>query len=221
MPRTVAIMQPYFFPYGGYFRLFEHADLFVIYDCVQFPRRGYVHRNRLPQAADGSGDLMWLTLPLAKQARDVRICDLRFAPQAADAWSERLTRFGPLQGLDRRDPEYDAALRAVTDDGDVTAYLAATLGLTCARLGLSCATARSSDLDLPADLTGQDRILEIARAHGAEVYLNAPGGRALYEASAFAQAGIDLQFLPDATGPFHSVLFDIAQRAPRQDSPSP
>jgi hypothetical protein len=40
-------MQPYFVPYAGYFRLFAASDLFVIYDCVQFPRRGWVHRNRL------------------------------------------------------------------------------------------------------------------------------------------------------------------------------
>jgi hypothetical protein len=49
---TVAIMQPYFIPYAGYFRLFAATDLFVIYDCVQFARRGWVHRNRLP---DGAG----------------------------------------------------------------------------------------------------------------------------------------------------------------------
>ena len=44
---TMAIMQPYFIPYAGYFRLFAASDLFVIYDCVQFPRRGWVHRNKL------------------------------------------------------------------------------------------------------------------------------------------------------------------------------
>ena len=60
---TFAVMQPYFFPYAGYFRLFAASDLFVIYDCVQFPRRGWVHRNLLP---DASGSERWLTLPLEK-----------------------------------------------------------------------------------------------------------------------------------------------------------
>ena len=36
----LGIMQPYFFPYAGYFRLFAHVDEFVIFDCVQFRRRG-------------------------------------------------------------------------------------------------------------------------------------------------------------------------------------
>src|SRR5215212_9434208 len=74
---TVAIMQPYFVPYAGYFRLFAASDLFVIYDCVQFPRRGWVHRNLL---VDASGEARWLTLPIEKAAQNVLIRDLSFAP---------------------------------------------------------------------------------------------------------------------------------------------
>ena len=59
----IAIMQPYFIPYAGYFRLFQSVDLFVVYDCIQFARRGYVHRNQLPNFTD---ELSWITLPLAK-----------------------------------------------------------------------------------------------------------------------------------------------------------
>src|SRR5260370_23913658 len=70
-------MQPYFTPYGGYFRLFAASDLFVIYDCVQFPQRGWVHRNRL---VDRAGKERWLTLPLAKAPQSVLIADLRFPP---------------------------------------------------------------------------------------------------------------------------------------------
>src|SRR5437764_15470200 len=85
--RTVAIMQPYFVPYAGYFRLLAASDLFVIYDCVQFPRRGWVHRNQIP---DAHGRAAWLTLPLAKAPQEVLIRDLAF-PEAAEAMlAERL-----------------------------------------------------------------------------------------------------------------------------------
>ena len=80
-PFAVAIMQPYFLPYAGYFRLFAATDLFVIYDCVQFPRRGWVHRNRL---VDASGKERWLTLPLAKVPQRTLIRDLCFASDAID-----------------------------------------------------------------------------------------------------------------------------------------
>jgi hypothetical protein len=86
-PFTVAIMQPYFFPYAGYFRLFAASDLFVIYDCVQFPRRGWVHRNRLVHV---SGAERWLTLPIEKAPQSVLIRDLRFQPNAAQILADRL-----------------------------------------------------------------------------------------------------------------------------------
>src|SRR6185437_7330472 len=87
---TIAIMQPYFIPYAGYFRLIAQADLFVVYDCVQFPRRGWLHRNKL---LDAQGQEQWLTLPLTPAPQDVKICDLAFPPDAAERLAERLQPF--------------------------------------------------------------------------------------------------------------------------------
>ena len=72
---VVAVMQPYFMPYAGYFRLFAAADLVAIFDCVQFPRRGWVHRNRLPGR---NGETQWLTLPLQKATTGTQINNLKF-----------------------------------------------------------------------------------------------------------------------------------------------
>ena len=87
---TIAIMQPYFAPYAGYFRLMEVADIFVVYDCVQFPRRGWVHRNKL---STSNGTMKWLTLPLLKQPQDIHIKDLLFLEEAQTLWTERLLPF--------------------------------------------------------------------------------------------------------------------------------
>ena len=76
---VVAVMQPYFMPYAGYFRLFAAADLVAIFDCVQFPRRGWVHRNRLPSR---KGEARWLTLPLQKVRTSTQISKLRFTGNA-------------------------------------------------------------------------------------------------------------------------------------------
>ena len=75
----IAVIQPYFMPYAGYFRLFAAADEVVLYDCVQFPRRGRVHRNILP---DSHANPRWLTLPLQKANMGVKIQDLSFAEDA-------------------------------------------------------------------------------------------------------------------------------------------
>jgi hypothetical protein len=200
MSHTIAIMQPYFLPYVGYFRLFAASDLFVIYDCVQFPRRGWVHRNRL---IDAHGRERWLTLPLAKAPRAALIRDLRFSPDAGDLLAERLRSF-PLA---TEDPDVQAILAAVRDlRGSPLDYIERLLQQVVGYLGLRWRVVRSSTLDVPPEIRGQQRIVEIARRLRASRYVNAPGGRDLYDFSAFAAAGIDLRFLDPYTGPSSSIL---------------
>src|SRR4051794_29427050 len=186
---TIAVMQPYFMPYAGYFRLFQASDLFVIYDCVQFPRRGWVHRNRLP---DTRGVNRWLTLPLAKAPRDVLIRDLRFSPNAHELLAERLRSFH-LATEDRDVREILVAMGDVS--GSPVSYLERLLEQVVRYLALPWRVLRSSTLGMPAGLRGQDRILEVARQLGATHYVNTPGGTGLYDVDAFAEAGIQLHFL--------------------------
>jgi WbqC-like protein family len=198
---TVAIMQPYFFPYAGYFRLFAASDLFVIYDCVQFPRRGWVHRNKL---IDVSGEARWLTLPLEKAPQSVLIRDLRFPPNAAQLLAERLQSF-PLAAA--ATPATEHVLAALADiRGTPLDYIERLLEITVAYCGLPWRVVRSSTLDVPPEFHGQDRILEIARRLGASRYINASGGRELYDPAVFDKAGIELRFLADYHGPNASIL---------------
>jgi hypothetical protein len=207
-PFTVAVMQPYFVPYAGYFRLFAAADLFVVYDCVQFPRRGWVHRNKL---VDASGAARWLTLPLAKAAQDVLIKELRFPAGAASILAERLRPFG-LEAAPADHPVL-ATLRDVADTPSI--YLERLLASVAGHCGLPWNVVRSSTLGLAHDLHGQARILEIARRVGAERYVNPPGGRTLYDAATFEGAGLELRFLADYQGPKVSILQRILRETPQ------
>lgn len=200
-PFTVAVMQPYFAPYAGYFRLFTASDLFVIYDCVQFPRRGWVHRNQLH---DRNGQPRWLTLPLAKAPQEVAIKDLRFADDAPALWDERLRPFA----LTPTDASAFGPIGAALTDlsGSPVDHIERLLRVCAGYCGGPWNVIRSSSLDIPAHLYGQDRILEIARRTGARRYVNAPGGRALYDPEAFAGRGIELRFLEPYEGPKVSIL---------------
>lgn len=206
---TVAIMQPYFLPYAGYFRLLAQADLFVVYDCVQFPRRGWVHRNQL---IDRAGQERWLTLPLAHAPQAVLIRDLAFADNAEAEMAERLAPFDlatPLAG------ELGAILdRLARPQGRPVDYIVGLLETVTGRLDLPWRVAWSSELGLDPGLRGQARIIEIARRHGASRYLNAPGGRELYDDQAFAAAGLELAFLPPYAGPGGSILQRLLHEAP-------
>ena len=208
---SVAIMQPYFVPYAGYFRLLLAADLFVIYDCVQFPRRGWVHRNRLP---DQHGKLQWLTLPLAKAPQTTAIQDLAFRPGAAAALAGETARFPVLQRPNGRGAGLLEALQSVA--GTPVSYIERLLQHCAGQLGLPWRSIRSSTLGIAPEVTGQERILAIAAALRARCYVNPPGGRALYDPARFAAAGIQLRFLPDYPGNPASILGRLLVEAPEQ-----
>lgn len=201
---AVAIMQPYFLPYAGYFRLIAQTDVFVVYDCVQFPRRGWLHRNKL---LDTRGEEQWLTLPLKPAAQDVKIADLAFADDAQAALVDRLR---PFPVAFREGPHAPLLERLRRAEGRPVDYIVDLLEIASRTLGLPWSIVRSSSLAVPENFRAQDRILEIARRLGATRYVNAPGGRELYDAEAFSQAGIELRFLEPWTGAGGSILQRLA-----------
>ena len=212
-PKTIAVMQPYFVPYRGYFRLFEEADLVVLYDCVQFPRRGFVHRNRL---ADAKGEPAWLTLPLAKAPREALICDLEFAADAEAVLRRRARRFPVLRPL--LEDEHNPWGPLLFDlSGAPVDYIAGWLEACCGMLDIPFKAVRSSTLRLAPELKGQDRILAICRELGATRYVNAPGGRELYNADAFQEAGIELKILDEYHGSNLSILYRLLSERPKDD----
>lgn len=206
--RRVAIMQPYFAPYLGYWRLLAGVNLFVIYDCVQFPRRGWVHRNRL---ANARGELDWLTLPLKPAPFDARIDAVAFSEDAPQRLSERARAFPALSEPPAPASDY---LKAAALEGRLVDYLAAQIAAARDLFGFDCELMRSSSLQIPAELRAQDRILAILEAVGGTGYLNAPGGRELYDAQVFAARGVALEFLPDWRGGYESVLQRLCDSPP-------
>jgi len=188
---TVAVMQPYFVPYAGYFRLFAAADVFVAFDCVQFPRRGWVHRNRFKTA---TGDYDWLTLPIRKCSRDTRIDELEFSPDARRLLASSMQRFPRLRRVNGvRAPYLD--MMEDLGVGNVSDYLCAQLASITTALGISRPIVRSSTLNISPDLRGQERVIAIAEAVGARTYVNSPGGRGLYDFRTFRERGLELRFL--------------------------
>jgi hypothetical protein len=195
-------MQPYFFPYAGYYRLFAAADIFVVLDCVQFPRRGWVHRNKL---SNSNGDLQWLTMPLVKGDRDLtRICDLSFLDDAQHLFVEQIRRFSCLGNIESSEPELVKLLTNFSVSP--VKYLVNSLEWAIDKLDLNRKIVLSSSLNIPPHFKAQDRILEIAKRMHATHYINAPGGRDLYDQNAFEASGISLEFLVDYSGSYVSVL---------------
>lgn len=188
----VAVMQPYLFPYIGYFQLIAACDLFVLYDDVQYIRGGWINRNRILLG----GAPHWLTLPVERAPLATQINDMRYrrTPQEwrrLDALLAQAYRKAPQW------PHADALFRdaMACPETSVGGFNDNALRLVCAALGLERRIVRASELERDRSLAGQAAVIDICRRLGATRYLNAIGGVELYQPEPFAAAGIELAFV--------------------------
>jgi hypothetical protein len=207
----IAIMQPYFIPYAGYFRLITGSDLFIVYDCVQFPRRSWVHRNQLFTTAKA---LEWLTLPLKKQALDTVISNLKFHEEGIRGWPVILKKFPAMHLIAEKYPAIFTALLAVQESP--VSYMVNLLKEICRLFNFPVNFAYSSALNIPSHIKNQDRILAIVKHYQATHYLNASGGRELYEEAVFLDNNVQLQFLNSYQYEYHSILQSLADESLEQ-----
>jgi hypothetical protein len=189
---TLAIMQPYFFPYIGFWQLIRAADRFVILDDVNYINRGWVNRNRILV----NGVPTFVTVPLAHASQNKHICDIGLQPE--NYWRIRLVR--SIEITYRRAPYFEEVFpliaRLIAHEADgLAGYLAHQLEELSAFLGIETEWVPSSRRYGNGHLTGQQRILDICIREQASTYVNLPGGQSLYDAMTFQQSGIALRFL--------------------------
>jgi hypothetical protein len=187
----LGIMQPYLWPYIGYFQLIAAVDEFVVYDNIQYTKRGWINRNRmLVNDADAT-----FTLPLASASDYLDVRDR----QIADGFVPR-TLLGRFEGAYRKAPHYTATIALVRDvldtaERNLFAYLHRALQLTTEHLGIDTKITVSSTVPIDHRLTAQDKVLALCETLGASAYLNPIGGVDLYARDEFAARGVDLRFL--------------------------
>jgi hypothetical protein len=187
----VAIMQPYFFPYVGYFQLIGAVDLFVVYDNIKYTKKGWINRNRMLQ---GGKDVMF-SLPLRNDSDSL---DIRDRALAAEFNRDKL--LNQLRGAYGKAPNFSDVFPMLEDavrhaDANLFAYLHNALIRTCDHLGLATPVRVSSSIDIDHGLKNQDKVIALAKAVGATSYVNAIGGLELYDREAFRSQGLELQFI--------------------------
>jgi hypothetical protein len=188
----LAIMQPYFLPYIGYFKLLAEADRLVLLDDVNFISRGWINRNRIAI----NGVIHWLTIPLETASQNRLINEIRIAEDPV--WKAKMIRkvdlsYRPAPHWDSVLPFFARIIEAAR--GPLSPFLLFQLRLVANYLDLPVSIEPTSAVYPKEGLSGQDRILDICRREGAKTYLNLSGGRELYDSNAFAANGIKLRFV--------------------------
>jgi len=187
----VAIMQPYFFPYIGYFQLLAAVDLFVLYDNIKYTKKGWINRNRMLR----NGQDVMFSLPLKS---DSDFLDVRDRELAANFDRDKLV--GQFREAYRQAPYFAQTFGLVErvirhEDANLFHYLYNALARTCEHLGIGTEIRLSSQLAIDHTLKSQEKVLALCEATGADVYVNAIGGVELYSKDVFGQKGIELKFL--------------------------
>lgn len=195
-------MQPYFFPYIGYFQLIGAVDTFVVYDNIKYTKKGWINRNRMLQ----NGRDAIFSLPLKGDSDALDVCQRELA---ADFNREKL--INQFVGAYRRAPYFEQTLPLVEEivrykETNLFRYLHHSIVTTSEHLGITTTIRISSDIAIDHSLKSQDKVLAVCEALGTETYVNAIGGLELYSGEDFRSRGLDLKFI--RSKPFEYSQFD-------------
>lgn len=199
---ALGIMQPYFFPYLGYFSLIAATDEWIVFDPVQFIRHGWIERNRILKPGEG---WQYVGVPLVKQPRETLIKDVVI--KAAEPWRQKL--FRQCDHYRKRAPYYAAVIEFLQEilkyeTDSITKLNTHLLKETCGYIGIDISCHIYSEMDLVhEEVTGPGEwALNISKALRAKRYINPPGGAQLFDKEKFKQAGIELLFLENDLTPY-------------------
>ena len=189
----VAIMQPYFLPYIGYFQLINAVDKFVIYDNIQYTKKGWINRNRILL----NGKDVFITLPLLRDSDYSDIKDRKLADNFA-LFAQKQRRM--VEQAYRKAPHFKTGMAVYDlimtfDDFNLFYFIYNSVFKICQFLDIHTEIIISSTLPVNSDLRGANKVMSICKALQGDVYVNPIGGIELYQNSEFMANGILLQFL--------------------------
>jgi hypothetical protein len=188
----LAIMQPYFFPYLGYFQLIHAVDKFVIYDDVTYIKNGWINRNRILI----NNAPTYFTVPLYQASSYKCICDTSL--NLTLNWRDKLLK--TIANTYRKSPFFADVFPIIEkvilfESEHLAEFLANQLVELSGFIGIQTEFVLTSRVYENQSLSGQDRIIDICKQEKTDFYLNAIGGQTLYDSKTFSDAEIELQFI--------------------------
>jgi hypothetical protein len=190
----LAVMQPYFFPYLGYYSLIKHTDRFIIIDDVQYIKEGWIARNRILTL---NGGWTYIIVPLEHHSYKCTINEVRICNN--EDWKIKIFRH--LEHY-RKANFYHSVIEVLHDSlkdncDSITLLDTQILKITCNYLGVKFNYDIFSQMNLKLGeiKTSSDWPLNISKCLKADAYYNPPGGIKLYDKEIFTNAGVDLKFL--------------------------
>lgn len=186
---NLAVMQPYLFPYIGYWQLIDAVDIFIIYDDVNFIKQGYINRNNILQKQKSH----LFTLELIGASPNKKINDIKIGGN-----SNKLLR--TIKQNYSKAPFYKDVFPVLEEilnnnQKELSRFLGFSLVKISKYLNLDTKFLYSSDIKNDKTFKSQDRLIQMSKILKATGYINSIGGIELYDKEIFSQNDINLSFL--------------------------
>lgn len=198
----VAIMQPYFFPYIGYFQLINMVDEFILFDTPQFIRHGWIERNNLIQL---NGNKFYIKVPLIKDKRETKIFNKKINNN--EDWKGKI--LAQLNHYKKKAPYFEETLQLVQNAMDFDTDSISMLNhhiiiLICEYLKINTPIKVYSQMELEIEevIESDEWALNICKVMKAKRYINPIGGKAFFNREKFESEGIKVDFLNSLFAPY-------------------
>ncbi|MFC0876132.1 WbqC family protein [Saccharicrinis sp. FJH2] len=185
----VAIMQPYFFPYIGYYQLIHSVDKFVIYDDVNYIKQGWISRNRVLS----NGESIYFTLNLKGASSNKYINEIEVGDNKVKLLKTIKQNYSKASNFDSIFPLVETILN--NNESNLAQFLTYSIKSICSFLEINTEIYNSVDLGNDKSLKGEEKVIDICKVLNADMYINSIGGKTLYSYDHFQSHNIELKFL--------------------------
>jgi len=192
----LAIMQPYFLPYIGYFQLIKTADTFLIYDDVQFINGGWINRNYILS----NGNKLMFNLILKGASVNKLINEISVQTDQNKLLKTIYHSYKKALYFEFTYPLIENILDF--KDKNLARFIGNSIIHICNYLKIDTEIIYSSSMEKNNELKAQEKIIHICKLMDADTYINAIGGQELYDKETFKQACIDLKFIKNNSTPY-------------------
>lgn len=205
----IAIMQPYLFPYIGYYSLIKNSDHFVFFDTPQYIRKGWINRNRILSC---SNEPIFFTVPIKKCSRDTAINAVHINDSMS--WKEKI--YGQLSVYKNKAPYYNETLELIKKVLESEAQSLSNLAINSIKI-----TSEYLGIDKKFDIFSEmgmndikvnapdEWALYITKRMGYDTYINPPGGKEFFNSMKYEQEKINLFFLEQEIIPYKQIYGDF------------
>lgn len=187
------IMQPYFFPYIGYFQLINYVDKFVIYDNIEYTKKGWINRNRFLKKDTAA----FFSIPLKKDS-DFLTINQRYLSLT---WNDdKIKILNQIKNDYKKAPYFNDTINLFemclnTSKVNLFDFIYNSLVTICNYLDIKTEIIISSSLQYSIELKSTEKVIAICKELNTLEYLNSEGGMALYDKNYFAKSNLNLKFL--------------------------